>query len=116
MLFYIKWYFFFVVFLLSAKILAGEVQNGEIQRVMVDTSLGNKIFLVIDSNDKSKASCHKNSKSSYVFPLTEEPSNTTLANFILTAHVTKAKLMAIGTGERSSFNELETLKRIEILR
>jgi len=116
MLFYKKYYFFFMVFLFSAKILAGEVQNGEIQRVMVDTSLGNKIFLVIDSNDQSKASCHKNSKWSYVFPLTEEPSNKTLANFILTAHVTKVKVMAIGTGECSIFNELETLKRIEILR
>lgn len=71
---------------------------------MLDTSLGNKIFLVIDSNDESKASCHKNSKWIYVFLLTSEPSSKTLVNFILSAHVTRAKVMVIGTGEYSVFN------------
>lgn len=94
---------------------AAESRLANISTIMLDKNIGDKLFIQLDTIEVSSASCHKNSKWDLVLPLDNNEVTKAMLSFIVKAQATNEKLLFIGTGNCNVFNELETLKRIELI-
>ncbi|MCG7566175.1 hypothetical protein MHM95_07730 [Pseudoalteromonas sp. CnMc7-15] len=104
-----------LLFLLAASTTwAGEAPNARIERVMLDTSLGNKLFIKAVSSSQTNTSCQQNAVWNFVLPLNTSSVNEAMVSYILTAHATNTQVTLIGADNCSTFSAIETLKRIEI--
>lgn len=106
--------FTFLVFnFCNAHAAQGRLAN--ISTIMLDKDIGDRLFIELDTIEASSAPCHKNSRWDLVFTLDNNEVTKAMLSFIVKAQATNEKLLFIGTGNCNVFNELETLKRIELI-
>lgn len=104
---------FLVLNFLNAHAAEGRLAN--ISTIMLDKSIGDRLFIELNTTEASSATCHKNSRWDFIFTLDNNEVTKAMLSFIVKAQATNEKLLFIGTGNCNVFNELETLRRIELV-
>jgi hypothetical protein len=97
------------------SVYAAEGRLANISTIMLDKDLGDKVFIDINTKEVSSAACHKNSRWDFIFTLENNQVSKAMLSFLVKAQATNEKLIFVGTGSCNVFNELETLKRIELV-
>lgn len=106
---------FIAIIFFSSSVFSAQGRLASISSLMLDTGLGDKLFIEINTNEESSGTCHKNSKWHFVFPINDSLVNKAMQSYLLKAQATNEKLLFVGSGSCNIFNELETLKRIELV-
>lgn len=99
--------------LLGAQAAASDMRNATIQKMMVDTTHGDKIFIKAAGNIDSLPSCSTNGTWQYVLPLNTELQKDTMTSMLLSAYMAGKKVRLTGSGVCDSYGSIETLNRVE---
>jgi predicted small integral membrane protein len=102
-----------VVALLSLNAVASDMRHATIQKMMVDTTHGDRLFIRATGTAGSFPGCSTNGSWQYVLPLDTELKKDTMMSLILTAYVAGKEVRLIGKDLCDSFSTIETLRRIE---
>lgn len=98
---------------LSIEAGASDMRNATIQKMMVDTHHGDKLFIKATGSVDSLPSCSINGTWQYLLPLDTELKKDTMTSLLLSAYMAGKKVRLTGSGQCDSYNTIETLRRIE---
>ena len=99
----------------SSTAVASDVHNAKIERLMVDTSHGDKVFVKIDKIPGNSPDCSSNGTWQYAFMLDTELKKEIFVSFLLSAYMSNTSVRLTGTGECTAYPSIEALQRVEFL-
>jgi len=108
--------FLLIAMLLSASAFSGQVTNGKILRIMVNTQVGTDMLFIQVSGDLTDSPmCSTNGVWQFVLPLSNELQKDTVTSFLLSAYMSGALVRIDGSGTCDTFGSIETMTRFEFL-
>lgn len=107
--------FSLVQLLLTSYAMASDIQNVKLERLMVDTAHGDKLFVKVSGAAPQGPECSINGTWQYVLALDTELKKGTMTSFLLSAYMSGSSDRLIGTDSCEVYGSIETLRRIEFL-
>ncbi len=106
-----------ILIMMSAfSVNAGQVSNGKILRMMVNTQNSPEMIFIRVSGDLTNTpSCNINEMWQFVLPLSTEFQKDTITSFLLSAYMSGKSIRLDGNGACDTFSSIETLTRLEFI-